>query len=64
MNRAVELSPKSVRVHLARAFNGLNLPNSLRNHAAEAEDLDFLIKVAEESRQGAYIHVMRGDLYS
>jgi tetratricopeptide (TPR) repeat protein len=63
MNRAVELAPKSVRVRLARAFNGLSLPDALRNHAAEAEDLDFLIKVAEGSRPGDYLHIMRGDLY-
>jgi len=46
MNRAVELAPHSVRVRLVRAFNGLSLPDPLRNHEAEAEDLDFLIKVA------------------
>jgi tetratricopeptide (TPR) repeat protein len=63
MNRAVELSPKSVRVHLTRAFNGLNLPDALRDHSAEAEDLDFLIRVAGASRPGDYMHIMRGDLY-
>lgn len=64
MNRAVELEPKSVRIRLARAFNGLNLPDGLRDHAAEAEDLDFLIKVAGSSRAGDYLRIMRGDLYS
>jgi hypothetical protein len=63
MNRAVELEPNSVRVRLTRAFNGLNLPGALRNNAAEAEDLDFIISVAEGSRQGDYLHIMRGDLY-
>lgn len=63
MNRAVELAPNSVRVRLARAFNGLSLPDALRNHAAEAEDLDFLIRIAEGSRSGDYLHIMRGDLY-
>jgi len=63
MNRAVELAPNSVGVRLARAFNGLSLPDTLRNHAAEAEDLDFLIKVAGRSRAGDYLHIMRGDLY-
>jgi tetratricopeptide (TPR) repeat protein len=63
MNRAVELAPNSVRVRLLRAFSGLSLPNALRNHAAEAEDLDFLIKVAEGNRPGDYLHIMRGDLY-
>jgi tetratricopeptide (TPR) repeat protein len=63
MNRAVELAPNSTRAHLARAFNGLNLPDALRNNAAEAEDLDFLIKVAGKSRPGDYMHIMRGDLY-
>ncbi len=63
MNRAVEIAPNSERVRLLRAFNGLNLPDAMRNHAAEAEDLDFLIGIAEGSRQGDYIHIMRGDLY-
>lgn len=63
MNRAVELAPNSVRVRLTRAFNGLNLPDALRNHGAEADDLDFLIKVAGGSRPGDYMHIMRGDLY-
>jgi tetratricopeptide (TPR) repeat protein len=63
MNRAVELTPNSVRVRLTRAFNGLSLPDPLRNHAAEAEDLDFLIKAAEGSRPADYLHIMRGDLY-
>jgi tetratricopeptide (TPR) repeat protein len=63
MNRAVELAPNSERVRLVRAFNALSLPDALRNHAAEAEDLDFLIKVAEGSRPGDYLHIMRGDLY-
>jgi len=63
MNRAVELEPKSARVRLARAFNGLSLPDALRDLAAEAEDLDFLIKVAGKSRAGDYLHILRGDLY-
>ena len=62
MNRAVELAPNSVRVRLVRAFNGLSLPDALRNNVAEAEDLDFLIKVAEGSRPGDYVHIMRRDL--
>jgi tetratricopeptide (TPR) repeat protein len=63
MNRAVELAPNSVRVRLQRAFSGINLPDALRNNAAEAEDLDFILKIAEGSRQGAYVRIMRGDLY-
>ncbi|MBZ5578405.1 MAG: hypothetical protein LAP40_17720 [Acidobacteriia bacterium] len=63
MNRAVELAPKSAYVRLARAFNGLSLPDALRDHAAEAEDLDFLIKIAGASRPGDYLRIMRGDLY-
>ena len=62
MNRAVELAPNSVRVRLTRAFNGLSLPDALRNHTAEAEDLDFLIQVAGGSRPGDYLRIMRGDL--
>jgi tetratricopeptide (TPR) repeat protein len=63
MNRAVELAPNSARVRLQRAFSGLSLPDPLRNNAAEAEDLDFLIKITEGSRPGDYLHIMRGDLY-
>lgn len=63
MNRAVELAPESVRVRLARAFNGLSLPDALRNHASEADDLDFLSAAARGSRAGDYILIMRGDLY-
>ena len=63
MNRAVELAPNSVRVRLQRAFSGLSLPDAVRNHAAEAEDLDFLIRIAGAGRPGDYLHIMRGDLY-
>jgi hypothetical protein len=63
MNRAVELAPSSVRVRLVRAFNGLSLPDALRNHDTEAEDLDFLIKIAQGTRPGDYLHILRGDLY-
>jgi hypothetical protein len=63
MNRAVQLAPSSVRVRLQRAFSGINLPDALRNHTAEAEDLDFLIDVAGKSRPGDYLHILRGDLY-
>jgi hypothetical protein len=63
MNHAVELAPNSVRVRLQRRFSGLSLPDALRNHAADAEDLDFLINIAEGSRPGDYLHIMRGYLY-
>jgi tetratricopeptide (TPR) repeat protein len=65
MNRAVELAPDSTRVRLQRAFSGLSLPDSLRNNAAEAEDLDFLILAADAdaSNAGDYVRIMRGDLY-
>jgi hypothetical protein len=63
MNRAVELAPRSTRVRLQRAFSGLSLPDALRNHAAESEDLDFLMELADGSRAGDYVRVMRGDLY-
>jgi tetratricopeptide (TPR) repeat protein len=63
MNHAVELAPTSTRVRLLRAFNGLNLPDALRNHATEGEDLDFLAQVAGSSRAGDYVRIMRGDLY-
>ncbi|MEO8314918.1 MAG: hypothetical protein ABI645_09005 [Pseudomonadota bacterium] len=66
MNRAVEIAPESKRVRLQRAFSGLSLPDSLRNNAAEAEDLDFLILAADAdaSSAGDYVRIMRGDLYS
>jgi tetratricopeptide (TPR) repeat protein len=63
MNRAVELAPNSLRVRLQRAFSGINLPDALRNNAAEAEDLDFILKVAGKGRPGDYLRIMRGDLY-
>lgn len=64
MNRAIALAPRSPRVRLQRAFSGVNLPNAVRNRAAEAEDLDFLIAHANGTRAGDYIRLMRGDLYA
>jgi tetratricopeptide (TPR) repeat protein len=64
MNRAIELAPRSSRVRLQRAFSGINLPDAMRNRTAEAEDLDFLIAVANGTRAGDYIRLMRGDLYA
>jgi len=63
MNRAIELAPGSRRVRLQRAFSGINLPDAIRNRAAEAEDLDFLITLTSGTRAGDYIRLMRGDLY-
>jgi tetratricopeptide (TPR) repeat protein len=63
MNRAIELAPRSRRVRLQRAFSGINLPDAIRNRAAEAEDLDFLITLTSGTRAGDYIRLMRGDLY-
>ena len=63
INRAVELAPDSTTVRLTRAFLGPNLPDELRNRAAEAEDLDFLIETAEWSRAGDYVRLMRADLH-
>jgi tetratricopeptide (TPR) repeat protein len=62
MNRAVQLAPGSLRVRLMRAFAGANLPPGLRNQAAEAEDLDYLIGVAEWGTAGDYLRIMRADL--
>jgi hypothetical protein len=64
MNRAIELAPASRRVRLQRAFSGINLPDSLRNRTAEAEDLDFLIGIADGTRAGDYIRLLRGDLHA
>jgi hypothetical protein len=63
MNRAVALAPTSRRVRLQRAFSGINLPDTLRNRAAEAEDLDFLIALADGTRAGDYVRLLRGDLH-
>lgn len=62
MNRAVAIDPASTRARLQRAFSGLVLPAALRNHTAEAEDLDFLISEAGRSRSGDYMKIMRADL--
>ena len=64
MNRAIALAPASRRVRLQRAFSGINLPDALRNRAAEAEDLDFLIAVAGGTRAGDYLRLLRGDLHA
>jgi hypothetical protein len=64
MNRAIALAPTNRRVRLQRAFSGINLPDALRNRANEAEDLDFLIALANGTRPGDYIRVMRGDLHA
>lgn len=63
MNRGVALAPDSTMVHLTRAFLGLTLPDDLRNHTAEFEDLDYLVRQADEGTSSDYIRVMRGDLY-
>jgi hypothetical protein len=63
MNRAIAIAPTSRRVRLQRAFSGINLPDALRNRAAEAEDLDFLIALATGTRAGDYIRLLRGDLH-
>jgi hypothetical protein len=64
MNRAVEIAPASRRVRLQRAFSGINLPDALRDRTAEAEDLDFLIALANGTRAGDYIRLLRGDLHA
>jgi hypothetical protein len=64
MNRAIELAPTNRRVRLQRAFSGINLPDALRDRAHEAEDLDFLIAVANGTRPGDYLRLMRGDLHA
>ncbi len=63
MNRAIALAPTSRRVRLQRAFSGINLPDALRDRAAEADDLDFLIALANGTRAGDYIRLLRGDLH-
>jgi tetratricopeptide (TPR) repeat protein len=64
MNRAVEISPTSERARLQRAFSGLVLADELRNHEAEAADLDFLMKAGGRSRAGDYMRIMRADLHA
>jgi hypothetical protein len=64
MNRAIAIAPTSRRVRLQRAFSGINLPDALRDRTAEAEDLDFLIALANGTRPGDYIRLLRGDLHA
>lgn len=63
MNRAVSLAPDSTMVRLTRAFLGLTLPDNLRDHAAEFEDLDFLVQHADVGTAADYVRIMRGDLH-
>jgi hypothetical protein len=63
MNRAAQLAPDSTMVRLTRAFLGLSLPDSLRNHASEFADLDFLIEGAEWGAAADYVRILRGDLF-
>jgi hypothetical protein len=63
MDRAIALAPTSRRVRLQRAFSGINLPDAIRNRAAEAEDLDFLVTLANGTRAGDYVRLMRADLH-
>lgn len=63
MNRAIAIGPDSKRARLQRAFSGPTLPEELRNHTAEAEDLEWLMKSAGKSRAGDYIQLLRADLY-
>lgn len=64
MNQAVKMAPASVRVRLQRAFIGLSLPEELRDHAAEAEDLEFLSDQADFGRPGDYVRLLRADLHA
>jgi len=64
MNQAVRMAPGSVRVRLQRAFIGLSEPDELRDHAAEAADLDFLSDKADFTRPGDYVRLLRADLYA
>jgi len=64
MNQAVQKSPGSVRVRLQRAFIGLSLPDDLRDHAAEAADLEFLSEAADFGRPGDYVRLLRADLHA
>jgi tetratricopeptide (TPR) repeat protein len=63
MNRAVLLAPDSTMVRLTRAFLGLTLPDRLRNHTTEFEDLDYLIQNADVGTAADYVRIMRGDLH-
>lgn len=63
MNRAVELAPDSAAVRLIRAFGAPPMPQTLRNRANEAADLDFLIKASDKSRAGDFMTILRADLH-
>jgi hypothetical protein len=63
MDRAVELAPDSSAVRLIRAFGAPPMPETLRNRANEAADLDFLIKASDKSRAGVFLTILRADLH-
>jgi hypothetical protein len=64
MNRAVDLAPKnrSQVQRLIRVQTMINMPAPLRNRAVEMEDLDYLIRIAEGTRQGDFVRVLKGDV--
>jgi len=64
MNRAVGLAPKnrSQVQRLIRVQTMINMPDSLRNRAIEMEDFDYLARIAEGTRQGDYVRVLKGDV--
>jgi tetratricopeptide (TPR) repeat protein len=62
LNRSVELAPAATPVRLMRAFSSLALPPLLRQDIPVAEDLEFLMNVAEGTRAGDVVTVLLADL--
>ena len=62
MARAIELAPANTSIRLQRAFMSVNLPLASRNRAAELEDLGYLARLANGTRQGDYVRVLLGDV--
>lgn len=64
MDRAIALAPESTLVRLQRAFFGVNLPANVRNKAHEIEDFTWLARHAGNTRSGAMVRILLGDVHA
>jgi hypothetical protein len=64
MNAAVLKSPKSTMVRLTRGFTIIHLPQGVRDNAAVAEDLNFVLDSAPGGRAEDMVRVLLGDVYA
>jgi hypothetical protein len=64
MNAAVLQAPKSTPVRLTRGFTIVHLPVGIRDSAAVAEDLNFVLETAPGGRPEDVLHVLLGDVYA